>query len=448
MIIPLGLGAIQLGELGAVCGADIPLSLAHQEISTLVTSSREIEHGDLFCALRGKDDGHRYIAEAAKRGAVAVLAERLTEAPIPHMIVPSVREALGAWAAASARKQGLLRIGVTGSVGKTTVKDALHATLSPFLSVHATYQNHNNDLGLPFTILSAPKETRACICEIGINHTGEMAPLSKILSPHISIITCIGHAHIGAFGTREGIAKEKIDILTHAVDGGLLLVPATEPLLAFIPPRSIRRQAIFPFSDDDFRKYGIPPQKNDVPRSFAFAYAAAVGTALGLSERELALGLSQILRLTSRRKEESVGTMCFIDDGYNASPESMMAALIYLSEKTDGRRVCVLGDMLELGEESSKYHHAMGRFAARHSDLLFFFGEFSEAYAAGATAAGAKELRGALTDAPQFCVLKGARGDLGATISSCLRPKDTVLFKASRALRIEEIISEIKKYFS
>ena len=448
MIIPLGLGAIRFGELGAVCKANIPLALTHREINALVTSSKEVKAGDLFCALQGKDDGHRYITEAAERGAVAVLAERRTDAPIPHILVPSVREALGAWASAVTKKQGLLRIGITGSVGKTTVKDAISATLSPFLPIHATYQNHNNDLGLPFTMLSAPKETKACICEIGVNHKGEMAPLSKILCPHISIITCIGHAHIGAFGTRESIAREKIDILSHATDGGLLLVPATEPLLTFIPPRTIRRQAIVPFSDADFQKFGIPPVENDIPRSFAFAYAAAVGTAMGLSEKQLAVGLSHIPHITGRRTEETVGSVCFIDDGYNASPESMMAALIYLSGKNSGRRIGVLGDMRELGEESAKYHHAMGRFAVRHCDILFFFGEFAKAYAAGASAAGATEYTAEKSDTVQFFVLSGQKDEISAAISSYLRPNDTVLFKASRAIRIEEIISLIKNNIS
>ena len=448
MIIPLGLGAMPLGELGAACGAYVPLSLAHREITTLVTNSKEVKPGDLFCALRGKDDGHLYISEAAERGAVAVLAERDTGAHVAHIQVPSVRRALGDMAAKAAKKQGLLRIGVTGSVGKTTVKDAISATLSPFFSVHATYQNHNNDLGLPFTILSAPKETRICICEMGINHMGEMEPLSKILCPHISVITCIGHAHIGAFGTREAIAQEKIDILSHAVDGGLLLVPAFEPLLAFVPPRGIRRQAILPFNDSDYEKYGLVPQKNDIPRSFALAYAAAVGAALGLCEQQLGSGLSRVLSLTTRRKEEWVGAVRLIDDGYNASPESMMAALIYLSEQGGGRRVCVLGDMLELGEESVKYHHAIGRFAALHADLLFFFGEFAESYAAGAIAAGAKELGKDGGDAPCFCILHGDKEALGGAIAPLLTPQDTVLFKASRACQVENILSLIKNYIS
>jgi UDP-N-acetylmuramoyl-tripeptide--D-alanyl-D-alanine ligase len=160
------------------------------------------------------------------RGAVAVLAEKKTNAPIPHIIVPTVREALGKWAGPVAVGAKPLRIGVTGSVGKTTVKDALLTMLSPHFKTHATYKNYNNDLGLPFTILSAPQNTEVLICEIGVSEQGEMAPLSAILRPHISIITCIGHAHIGAFGSREAIAKEKTDILKCASENGLLLVPA------------------------------------------------------------------------------------------------------------------------------------------------------------------------------------------------------------------------------
>ena len=158
MIIPLARGALSLEALCAILHTEAPLTCKRAVPLRLVTNSGEVTPGDLFCALNGRRDGHAYTSEAASRGAVAVLAEKSTQAPIPHILVPSTRTALADWAIAVTSDRKPLRIGITGSVGKTTVKDAVAAMLSVRFSVHATYENRNNDLGLPFTLLSSPKE--------------------------------------------------------------------------------------------------------------------------------------------------------------------------------------------------------------------------------------------------------------------------------------------------
>lgn len=435
MIIPLERGAVSLGTLGRILGVEMPTP--DQEIipQRLVTNSKEVLPGDLFCALVGERDGHEFTAEAVKNGAVAILAERATPAKACHIITPSVRRALADWAIAVTEDAGLLRIGITGSVGKTTVKDAVTAMLATHFSVHATYGNYNNDLGLPFTLLSAPKQCDAIVCEMGINHPGEMSGLSKILRPHISVITCIGHAHIGAFGSRERIAAEKREILRYAQAGGYLFVPITEPLLFLLPSNGIQRKAVTPFDAHSCKKYSLSFEENNIPRNLAYAFGKAVGEACRLTAEEIALGLHRIASLETRCKTYAYHGIHIIDDSYNASPESMLSSLLFLSVKKTGKRIAVLGDMLELGEKSDAFHHAIGRFAATHADVLFFCGEYAETYAKGALAGGAKQPH----------ILSEDKISAANEITACLSAGASILFKASRALRLEELIVCLKE---
>ncbi len=444
MIIPLEAGALPLGVLGSLLGTSVPPAIGGVTPSRLVTDAREIQKGDLFCALKDKRDGHAYIPDAVARGAVATIAERRVEGQGKYLLVPSVRAALAKWAAAVTRGNRPVRIGITGSVGKTTTKDAVAALLSVRFQVHATYGNRNNDLGVPFTLLSAPKETEMLVTELGISNPGEMRVLSETLRPHLAVITCIGHAHVGAFGSREAIAEEKRRILQYAAEEATLLVPVREPLLAFLPPHGIRRCEVTPFQGEDFAAYGLADCSKDVARSFSLAYAAAIGKLVGLTEEELREGLTRATHTAPRRREEALGSLLLIDDGYNASPESMVSALLYLSEK-GGKRVAVLGDMLELGERSEAFHRAVGRFAARHASLLFFFGAYAKEYARGARSAGACEVGHASKEQAEYAVLRGDCEEMAKEIAARLSGNETVLFKASRALRIEKIVTHLKE---
>lgn len=445
MIIPLKAGICSLGTLGKQLGVSVPSAIATVTPTRLVTDAREVENGDLFCALKGKKDGHAYIHDAVARGAVAVLAERRVEKQGAYLLVPSVRAALADWAASSVVGNRPIRIGITGSVGKTTAKEAVAAFLSVRYRVHATYENRNNDLGVPFTLLSAPREAEALVAELGINHTGEMSLLSEVLRPHLSIITCIGHAHIGAFGSREAIAEEKRKILLYATEEGTVLVPNAEPLLAFLPPRGIRRCEVSPFQAADYARYGLLYAENDTARSFALAYAAKIGVLLEFTEEELRKGLARASRAATRRKEEAHGDLVLIDDGYNASPESMLAALLYLSSKGGGRRVAVLGDMLELGERSERFHRAVGRFAAKHASLLFFFGAYAKEYEAGAKSAGACAEGSDANAETKYVLLRGDHREMAKEIAERLLGNEILLFKASRALQVEKIIAHLKE---
>lgn len=439
MIISLESGAFSLGELAKLLGCEISSNKANMFPKRLVTNSKEVCKGDLFCALSGLRDGHFFIGEAVQRGAIAVLCEKSADFPTSLLAVSSVKEALAKWAIAATKESDALRIGITGSVGKTTLKDATAALLSTRFRVHATYQNHNNDLGLPFTLLCAPRESEVLICELGINHEGEMAPLSRILRPHISAITCIGHAHIGAFGTREKIAEEKREILRHAEERGTVLVPTGEPLLSFVPPYGIQRRTVTPFSTEDYQRHALPASEADIPRDFALAFASAIGNACGLTAEEITLGLHRADALQKRRKEEKFADFLLIDDGYNASPESMISALLYLHKTPEGRRVAVLGDMLELGERSAAYHRAVGRFASTHADRLFFFGAYAKEYAEGAAAIG---------NGTRCIILRGNKETMAKQIVPYLKGNESILFKASRAVKVEEMIMHLKKELS
>ncbi len=431
MIIPLHAGRRSLMALAALLGTRLSSSVTPYR---LVTRSNEVREGDLFCALRGRDDGHFYTREAYENGACAVLVERTTDVPCPHIIVSDVRRALSLWASVTLHRHACTRIGITGSVGKTTTKNAAHAVLSKAFRVHATPGNFNNELGLPFTVLSMPVETEILIAELGTNAPGEIAALSAVLLPHRSLITRIGHAHLGAFGSRAAIADEKSALFRMTAPSGHVFYPADEPLLARSCLPHQKRHPITSASNDEL---GLPLPLHS-PLRAAFSFAAALGRSFNVPEDSIHKGLIAAHDLQSKPIEAARGIR-LIDDTYNASPESMVAALRCLKEYTGGRRVAVLGQMAELGTTATAWHKRIGRLAAESADIFLCFGPYAAAYASGAA------------ECPHCTVLVHSSAD-SAAIASRLAPllqeKDTVLFKASHAEHAEDILHALLNQLS
>ena len=314
-----------------------------------VLDSRKVEPGMLFVALPGeKADGRDFIPQALERGAAGVI------------------DSLDALAeAAREYRRGLAAktIGVTGSAGKTTTKELLRAFLSAKGKTHATSGNFNNNIGLPLTILNCPRDAEYLVLEMGTNHPGEIAALCSIAAPDAGVVTGIGTAHMEFFGSREAIAREKSAMLAAAPDFGA--VPAGDPFIGVM--REMCRGELI--EADTAQKWmadalaDVLPGVHNVSNA-CLAFAAAERLA-GVSREEAAAALAGFSLPGARwRKSERFGAL-FIDDSYNASPDSMIAALdAFAATPCEGRRIAILGDMFELGASAPEMHrrvfaHAM-----------------------------------------------------------------------------------------
>lgn len=429
MIIPLQ-ATEPLFRIAERLGCELPKSTAIPK--RLVTDSRQVSPGDLFCALVGKQDGHLYIPDAIRKGALAVLIEKPLPLPIPTLCVPSVPLALTRWAAAWLDEVAPKTVAITGSVGKTTTKEVTSALLSPFFSLHATVGNYNNQLGVPFTILSMQRKTTLLVAECGMNAKGEIASLSKLLQPDIGIITNIGTSHIGKLGSREAIAQAKAELREGMRPDGLLLYPANEPLLDFL--EAFPGQRIHPLTEKQFfHLTGHAPPK-DTTLLAALGFALALGKALSVPEEALRAQLYKASCLLPRKRILSEGGITFIDDSYNAAPESVMAAMQFLNSVAQERRCALLGDMLELGRASNDLHRKVGRATKGYVDLLFCMGEYAPSLTEGAKEVGVEAVL-LPADMPQKQTV--------ATLLSFLHAGDTLLVKASHALDFGQLTTHL-----
>lgn len=385
---------------GELIGADV-------EIRDIVRDTREVYEGCLFVAIRGERfDGHDFVLDAINAGASAVLVSReLRGVKIAQIVVSDTVEALGKIAEAYIKTLPAKRVCVTGSVGKTTTKEMCAAVLSKSFKTHKTEGNYNNNIGLPLTAFGMDKSHEAAVLEIGTNHFGEILPLAKIASPHVAIITVIGESHLEAFGTKEGVLREKTEVFGGLVDGGVAILNGDDPLLWGIRD-SLKHKAVW---------YGIGNCECDVfgeiveNTAFSSSFkvrgsetlftlssggehnvrnalsAIAVGRAFGMHDDDIKEGLSSFVNTGMRQKVYELSGVTVIEDCYNANPESMKAAFSLLSEKTcRGKKICVLGDMLELGENAPLLHRKTGEEAGKYADRVLATGDFAKEYMLGA----------------------------------------------------------------
>ena len=368
---------------------------------TICTDSRALKAADLFLALRGDNfDGHTFVAEAAKRGAIGAVVEEALEGLPPGFAQVRVGNTLDALQKISARYRRQLPlqvVAVTGSNGKTSTKDFTAAVLGQNFRVTKTEGNFNNHIGLPITMLRACSSDQIGIFEIGMNHPGEIAPLAALAAPDVAIITNVGVAHIEYMGSREAIAQEKGALAEALLPSGLVILNADDDFSESIAART-KADAIFcgldrgdvrakdlrqDFSgmkfrlgaDDHWVDAELPVPGVHMVRNALLAVAA--GRFFGLSLEECADGLRS-LRLTRGRLEQKIiNGIHVLDDTYNANPESVAAALRTLAEMpAAGRRIAVLGRMAELGTESEAGHRSVGKAVAEFGiDCLIDVGE-------------------------------------------------------------------------
>ena len=418
--------------------------------SAICTDSREAEKNDLYIPLRGERfDGEDFLAEAMRRGAYTVSARDKNAS----IFVRDTREFM--LSLAGKYKELIsprMTVGVTGSVGKTTTKDLCAAILSRFFKVHATKDNLNNDIGVSYTLFSMPRDTDILIVEAGMNHGGELSAISEALQPNVAAITNIGTSHIGNFGSRDAIAKAKLEIL-NSTSKPIAIVPYEEALLSKVNGRTVslcsdrssyymrydgsENRASFFMNGTRLSEFEIKPKGTHIPKCLAFALAAAVE--VGADTRYLCEAVEAVLDVP--RATHITGLLKFriIDDSYNASYESIVAALKTLTEET-GRKVAVIGDVMELGDRAGDIHFSIGKACAEYGiSLLFTFGEYASKIAEGALAAGFKKENVYVNSDPRNPY------ETARTIVSHCRCDDIILFKASHRTGMHRIIKAIEQ---
>ena len=423
--------------------------------------TRTIGLGDIFVAIRGANsDGHRFIDQAMAKGAGAVMVEdaaALEGFSIPALVVPSTRRALMDFARGYRSTLSCRMIAVTGSVGKTTVKELIADMLHHVGITSRTLGNWNNDIGLPLSILAARPDTRFGVFEVGMNHPGELDPLCELLAPDVSVITCIGPVHIEHFENEEGIAREKAAVFRALSGTGTAIVNRDDPyaslLMEYAGTNRVIQVSHHDGADMVFRRVDPAHGRFDIiekatgacidcEAALPGAYfvqdavlAAAVARALGIGWPVIRSAIHHYRPLSMRWNRDVCCGVHFINDAYNANPVSMQAALhALMEERVSGQRWLVLGGMLELGADEQAHHRGLGRVVAGLPGVkLVALGPRGSWIAEGALEAGMDTTRVfAASDATHAAEF----------LYEQLRPGDTVLLKGSRGEAVEAVLNQ------
>ncbi|WP_339735023.1 UDP-N-acetylmuramoyl-tripeptide--D-alanyl-D-alanine ligase [uncultured Gimesia sp.] len=443
-------------------GAPVLSDLIAAEIEGISIDSRTTVPGDLFFAIQGKRlDGHQFVTEALRRGAQACVVKRGSEAgrlSQRFVTVDDVNKAFHQYACWYRNQQPATMIGVTGSVGKTTTRNMIHTALSPYLKGVQSPENYNNEFGVPLSIAQIEAVHEFAVLELAASGPGEIRDLAQILQPEIGVITGIGPSHLEHFGTLTQTADAKAELFEQLSAQGLAVVNGddrfAESLVSKTSARTLKvglgeqndlqamsiRQTpdgiLFQFEGT---RYFIPAQGKHFV--YAALFAIAVGKEFGLSNQKLVESLAQFVTVSGRCHIDQIGSWTIIDDSYNASPVSMGAACQVLKDWSGpGKRILVMGDMLELGAESNRYHQEVGELiAASGIDLLFVCGKQAGAVIQGAVSANLSQDR-----IVQATDVEELQGD----VVSCLEPGDVVLVKGSRGMRMERLVSYLNQQVS
>ncbi|HYH28369.1 MAG TPA: UDP-N-acetylmuramoyl-tripeptide--D-alanyl-D-alanine ligase [Actinomycetota bacterium] len=444
---------LPLSEVARVAGGS--LQGEDRTVTGVAVDSRSVKPGDLFVAMPGERvDGNRYVSAAIEAGAAGVLSSR-EHGAVPVVVVPDAGEAL--LDLARAHRSGLRArvVGITGSVGKTSVKDLTATVLGSELTVVASPGSYNTEVGLPLTLLAAEPSTDVVVCEMGSRGKGHVALLCDVARPHVGVVTSVGPAHLEMFGSLEAVADAKAE-LVQALDGaGTAVLNADDPVVRGFSARTPARVVSYGLGEGadvsgrslELDPGGRPsfdiswqgashrvelPIPGDHMASNALA-ACAVGVVLGLSLESCADSLKAATLSPSRMETFTTADgIVVVNDAYNANPMSMAAALRSARWiARGGSCVAVLGEMAELGEVSAIEHERIGELVARLGiDHLVVVGEEAAAIAAGALREGVEPDR------------VHRAGDPDAALSLVRRlvhPGDAVLVKASRRAALERV---------
>lgn len=440
-------GNISLKQAALWCGGTVAPAFAEVSFCGANFDSRNLRPGELFVAVTGARNGHAFIPNALEKGAAAVLVSEPVREDIPAITVSDTVTALQDIARGYRESLSLRVVGVTGSVGKTTTKEMIAAVLGTTYRTQKTPENFNNGLGLPVTVLSLDRADEAAVLEMGMNHFGEIALLTRITQPDIAVITNIGTMHMENLGSREGILQAKLEILEGLRPGGLAVFNGDNDLLSSVAEQY--HAVTFGLgAKNDVRAVNITTE-NDTTHFTADAFgtsleitlpavgehnilnalaAIAVGLKCGVAPERIESGLADFHNTGMRQHIYDCRGVKIIEDCYNAGPESMEAAFGVLGSYP-GRKIAALGGMLELGPLAPQAHYRVGTLAAQTADVLFAYGANSEQTVRGALDAGMKS-------AKYF----ESHEELAQALKAELRAGDNLLVKGSRGMKMERVL--------
>ncbi|MEG4941014.1 UDP-N-acetylmuramoyl-tripeptide--D-alanyl-D-alanine ligase [Microcoleus sp. F4-D5] len=439
----------------------VPLPAVSEGVLTalgtgIATDTRTLEGGEVFLALRGGNfDGHQFVAKARDLGAIAAIVDRHWQEELPNFPLLRVDDTLKAYQSIARwwRDQFSIPIvAVTGSVGKTTVKELIAAVLSTKGNVLKTQYNYNNEIGVPKTLLELSPAHNYAVIEMGMRGSGEIALLSQMARPTVAVITNVGTAHIGRLGSEEAIARAKCELLAEMpADSVAILNHDCDRLIATAAKVWQGKTLTYGLEGGDLcgqllnhdtmlvegveLPLPLPGRHNAVN----YLAALAVGKVLGIDWEVLKQGLSVQLPDGRARRYDLPQDIVILDETYNAGLESMLAALRLLADTPGKRRIAVLGTMKELGDRAIEFHRQVGR-AARdlHLDALFVFADFEEAAAMAAGAAGLPLVE------VEDIARENSHEDLARHLMEFVGPGDLILFKASHSVELNRVVEKFR----
>ena len=461
-----------VGEIAQIVGGTIVSGYPETSVTGVGIDSRKVRPGDLFCAIKGeRADGHDFITDVAREGARAALIEREVTfcgkdgggldacGKFSLIRVESTLGALAALAKAYREELSTRVIGITGSVGKTSTKDAVHSVLNQKYRTYKNPGNLNSHIGLPLAILGMDPGYDYAVLEMAMRARGEIADLCRIAGPELGVLTDISHSHIGLLGSLEQIALSKAELLESLPQDGLAVLCGDNPRVRAVSSFAKCRVIFYGLEEEnDCRAFGLQRiegfgtgftaeyrgsryefsiplfGKHQVQNALA---AVVLGFDLGLSYEEIKAGLLNISLSPMRQEIIRQGSITIINDAYNASVKSMKAALDLLAETGTGRKVAILGDMLELGDFAPLAHREVGDYARGKVDVLLAVGNLArfilEGFNQGETVPGT------------FSSLFPDKTSAGEYLKGFVEPGDVLLVKASRGMGFESLVELLKE---
>jgi len=444
---------LKLSEIAKACNGTFN---KEAEINAVCIDTRKITPGCLFiCIIGERFDAHNFAGEALEKGAAAVMVSSDVDINGAFVKVDDTAKAMLDLAGYYRSRFDIPVIGLTGSVGKTTTKEFTYLVVNSKYNAIKTLGNLNNEIGLPQMLFQIDSSTEAAVIEMGMNHFGEIHRLSSAAKPTVGLITNIGVSHIENLGSREGILKAKLELLDGLKDGAPLILNGDNDLLSTVTSENHKVYFYGINCDADFKAEEI--KENNYETTFVVSYfgnrkeikiptvgihnvynalaAFAAGYFLDIDADSAATALKQYEPAGMRQKCVIINGITSIEDCYNASPDSMRAAITTLAGMKCGKKIAVLSDMLELGSFSEKAHYSVGKFAAESKiDYLFCVGSDSEYIVEGAKAYGLEN-----------ALLFDTKERLAEKLYETAQTGDAVVFKASRGMKLEDVISSIYK---